>query len=174
MQIAPALSFSHLPALAAVLNGPRQELGGPIARTFPLAIFEPLSAPNHWQPSALATGPFVGLQGGAVASPLTAEVESIAGERNWGVAVSATAWFMRPTPMTSLRTRLAVLAEGGRVSIVDNTLWPDNEEQPCATVRVTLSRERGVELPGFVDEECGAADPTRLPLRSPGVAHGRT
>ena len=54
----------------------------------PLAIFEPLGAPNHWQPSALAAGPFAGLQGGAVASLLTAEVEAIAAERKWGTAVS--------------------------------------------------------------------------------------
>jgi hypothetical protein len=69
--------------------------------------------------------------------------------------------------------RLAVVTEGGRVSIVDNTLWPENEEQPCATVRVTLSRERAVAVPGFVDEESDAADPTRLPLRRAAAAHGR-
>ena len=67
-----------------------------------MAIFEPLAAPNCWQPSALAAGPFAGLQGGAVASLLTAEVEALAAVRNWGTAVSATAWFLRPTPMTDL------------------------------------------------------------------------
>jgi hypothetical protein len=36
-----------------------------------------------------------------------------------------------------------VVSEGG-VSVIDNTLWPANEQQPCATVRVTLSRERAV------------------------------
>ena len=63
-----------------------------------LAIFEPLAAPNCWQPSVLAAGPFAGLQGGAVASLLTAEVEALAEERKWGTAVSATAWLLRPTP----------------------------------------------------------------------------
>jgi len=76
----------------------------------------------------------------AVASLLTAEVEALAEQRKWGMAVSATAWFLRPTPMAKLRTQLSVLTEGGRVSVVDNTLWPDNEVQPCATARVTLSR----------------------------------
>ena len=138
-----------------------------------MAIFEPLSVPHHWRPSALAAGPFAGLQGGAVASLLTAEVEAQAAARNWGTAVSVTAWFMRPTPMANLRTRLSVLSEGGRVSVVDNTLWPDGEEQPCATVRLTLSRERAVELPGFADAGGDAVDPTRFPLRTRRAAHGR-
>ena len=118
-----------------------------------MAIFEPLNAPNRWKPTALAAGPFAGLQGGAVASLLTAEVEALAGPRNWGTAISASAWFLRPTPMTELRTELSVVSEGGRVSVIDNTLWPANEEQPCATVRVTLSRERAVEVPGFVEAD---------------------
>ena len=138
-----------------------------------MAIFEPLSVPNHWQPSTLAAGPFAGLQGGAVASLLTAEVEALAPVRKWGTAVSVSAWFLRPTPMTNLRTQLSVLTEGGRVSVVDNTLWPDHEEQPCATVRVTLSRERAVELPGFADGEDDAFDPTRFPVRTRRAAHGR-
>ena len=55
--------------------------------------------------------------------------------------------------MTELRTELSVVSEGGRVSVIDNTLWPANEEQPCATVRVTLSRERAVEVPGFAEPD---------------------
>ena len=125
-----------------------------------MAIFEPLGAPNRWQPSALAAGPFSGLQGGAVAGLLTAEIEAVAAERKWGTAVSATAWFLRPAPMTDLRTELAVVTEGGRVSVIDNTLWPTGEAEPCATVRVTLSRERAVELPGF----SGAAGRSRRSL----------
>ena len=120
-----------------------------------MAIFEPAATPHHWRPAALAAGPFAGLQGGAVASLLTAEVEAIANARNWGVAISASAWFLRPTPMAGLRTHVTVVTEGGRVSVVDNTLWPAGEPQPCATVRVTLSRERAAEVPGF---QAGAAD----------------
>jgi Thioesterase-like superfamily len=137
-------------------------------------IFEPLGGANHWRPSALAAGPFAGLQGGAVASLLTAEVEALAGTRKWGTAVSATAWFLRPTPMTDLRTQLSVVSEGGRVSVVDNTLWPADEDRPCATVRVTLSRERAVEIPGFADPEHDAVDPSLFPLRSPRAVHGRS
>jgi hypothetical protein len=113
-----------------------------------LGHFEP-AGPNRWQPTAFAAGPFAGLQGGAVASLLTAEVEALAEKRKWGTATASSAWFLRPTPMTELRTELSVLTEGGRVSVIDNTLWPANEDQPCATVRVTLSRERGVEVPAL-------------------------
>jgi hypothetical protein len=93
-------------------------------------------------PRRLAAGLFTGLQGGAVAILLTAEVEALAGRRQRGTAIASSAWFLRPTPMRDLRTGLSVVADGGRVSVIDNTLWPDGEEQPCATVRVTLSRER--------------------------------
>jgi hypothetical protein len=75
--------------------------------------------------------------------------------------------------MTELRTQLSVVGEGGRVSVVDNTLWAVNEEAPCATVRVTLSRERAVEIPDFVEPASEAADPERLPLRTIKAAHGR-
>ena len=138
-----------------------------------MAIFEPLDTANHWRPSALAAGPFAGLQGGAVAGLLTAEVEAMSAQRKWGTAVSVTAWFLRPTPMTNLRTQLSVVTEGGRVSVIDNTLWPIDEEQPCATVRVTLSRERAVELPGFPDQAGDPIDPTRFPVRTRKTAHGR-
>ena len=114
-----------------------------------------------------------GLQGGAVASLLTAEVEALAEQRKWGTAIASSAWFLRPTPMTDLRTELAVVTEGGRVSVIDNTLWPVNEDQPCATVRVTLSRERAVEVPGFAEPAGEAADPTRFPVRTRRAAHGR-
>jgi hypothetical protein len=137
-----------------------------------LAIFEPLG-PNRWQPMPHAAGPFAGLQGGAVASLLTAEIEALADQRKWGAAISSSAWFLRPTPMAVLRTGLSVVTEGGRVSVIDNTLWPDGEDQPCATVRVTLSRERAVEVPGFIDPESDAADPTRFPVRTRQAAHGR-
>ncbi|KRR20186.1 hypothetical protein CQ14_23360 [Bradyrhizobium lablabi] len=137
-----------------------------------MAIFEP-TGPNRWQPTALAAGPFAGLQGGAVASLLTAEVEAMADQRNWGTAIASSAWFLRPTPMTELRTALSVVAEGGRVSVIDNTLWPVGDDQPCAAVRVTLSRERAVEVPGFADPSTEVADLTQSPIRTRRAAHGK-
>jgi hypothetical protein len=135
-----------------------------------VAIFEPSGRPHHWKPSALAAGPFAGLQGGAVASLLTAEIEAQAETRKWGTAISASAWFLRPTPMTDLRTQISVVSEG-RVSVIDNALWPANEDQPCATARVTLSRERAVEIEGFADPASDATDPLRFPVRQ--AAHGK-
>jgi hypothetical protein len=129
-----------------------------------VAIFEPSGRPHHWKPSVLAAGPFAGLQGGAVASLLTAEIEAQAETRKWGTAISASAWFLRPTPMTDLRTQISVVSEG-RVSVIDNALWPANEDQPCATARVTLSRERAVEIEGFADPASDATDPLRFPVR---------
>jgi hypothetical protein len=137
-----------------------------------LAIFEPIG-PHRWQPTPLAVGPFAGLQGGAVASLLTAEIEALAEARQWGTAIASSVWFLRPTPMTELRTEFAVVTEGGRVSVIDNTLWPVNEDQPCATVRVTLSRERAVEIPGFAVRTGETADPTGFPVRTRRAAHGR-
>ena len=67
-----------------------------------------------------------------------------------------------------------MVTEGGRVSVVDNTLWPVGEVQPCASVRVTLSRERAVEVPGFCRAATGdTVDPTRYPRRTRRAAHGR-
>ena len=138
-----------------------------------MAIFEPLASPNHWRPSPLAGGPFAGLQGGAVASLLTAEIEALAEQRKWGRAICSTAWFLRPTPMTDLRSEIRVVSEGGRVSVIDNTLRPVNEDAPCATVRVTLSRERAIEVPGLVEANRAPADPARYPQRTLHLVQGR-
>jgi Thioesterase-like superfamily len=138
-----------------------------------LPIFEALDAPNRWRPSPLAAGPFAGLQGGAVASLLTAEVEALATERNWGTAIASAAWFLRPTPMADLRSEIRVVSEGGRVSVIDNTLSPESEDKPCATVRVTLSRERAVEVPGLVEAGGTPADPTQYPVRTLHIVKGR-
>lgn len=138
-----------------------------------MAIFEPTGHPHRWKPSTLAAGPFAGLQGGAVASLLTAEIEAQASARKWGTAISASAWFLRPTPMTDLRTEISVVSEGGRVSVIDNMLWPADEDQPCATVRVTLSRERAVEIPAFAEPARDAVDPMLFPIRTRRAAHGK-
>ncbi len=138
-----------------------------------MPIFEALDTPNHWRPSPLAAGPFAGLQGGAVASLLTAEVEAEAARRNRGTAIAAAAWFLRPVPMADLRSELRVVGEGGRVSVIDNTLWPVGEDTPCATVRVTLSRERAVEVAGFVETGSAPVDPARYPARTVHLVKGR-
>ena len=41
--------------------------------------------------------------------------------------------------------RAAAARYGVTMNVIDNTLYPAGEDSPCATVRVTLSRERAVE-----------------------------
>ena len=137
-----------------------------------MPVFQSLGAPCRWQPLPMAAGPFAGLQGGAVAGLLTAEIEALAAARQWGMAVSAAVWFLRPTPMGPLRTKVTALREGGRVNVVDNTLWPEGEEEACATVRVTLIRPRAVEAPGLAIDPPHPIDPTLYPQRQRAAPHG--
>jgi hypothetical protein len=139
-----------------------------------MPIFEADTAPGFWLPSPLAAGPFSGLQGGAIAGLLTAEVEMLAGGRRWGTAISVSVSFLKPTPMARLRTEMAALREGGRVSVIDNTLFADGDSEPCATARVTLINERRVEAPELADKRSDAIDPTIYPARKTASFHGRT
>ena len=138
-----------------------------------MAVFERDPQSGLYVPSALAAGPFVGLQGGAVAGLLTAEIEALASERGWGTGLSAAAWFFRPAPKARLRTGLSVVRAGGRISVIDNTLWADGDPDPCATVRVTMARERAIDVivPASGDDR-GVVDPTLLPRRKTAAPHG--
>jgi acyl-coenzyme A thioesterase PaaI-like protein len=136
------------------------------------AIFAADATTGRWLPSRLAAGPFAGLQGGAVAGLLTAEIEAAAAENGWGQAVTAAAWFLRPTPMSPLRSELSVLRAGGRVAIVDNTLWADGADEPTATVRVTMMRGGPVEVPGWLGRRAEVIDPTTLPRAERRAPHG--
>jgi len=138
-----------------------------------MPIFDKDASPGFWRPSPLAAGPFSGLQGGAIAGLLTAEVETLAAVRSWGIAISVSVAFLKPTPMARLRTEISALREGGRVSFVDNTLFADNDTEPCATARVTLINERRVDAPPLAGARTDAADPTRYPERKVASFHGR-
>jgi hypothetical protein len=129
---------------------------------YKMPVFEEKS-PGLWAPSELAAGPFKGLQGGAVAGLLTAEIEAQSAEREWGQAVSSSAWFLRPVPMAELRTTVSVVQTGGRVSIIDNFLRVDGEIEMSAMVRVTLIRERAIDVPGFSKRSETFFDPSILP-----------
>lgn len=137
-----------------------------------MPIFVKDTSPSFWHPSPLASGPFAGLQGGAIAGLLTAEVETLAPARRWGTAISVTVSFLKATPMARLRTAIAALREGGRVCFVDNTLYADGDAEPCATARVTLINERGVEAPALAGTRTTPIDPTRYPLRKAASFHG--
>jgi hypothetical protein len=93
---------------------------------------------------------------------LTAELGAMAVQREWGAAVSVSAHFLRPTSMTTLRTAIASISESGRVSVVDNTLYPADGAEPCATARVTFVRERAVALPSLLRNAESSCDPMLL------------
>lgn len=147
------------------LNSTRDPLDGQ-------AVFTADPASGRWLPSPLAAGPFAGLQGGAVAGLLTAEVEAAAHEHDWGRAVSATAWFLRPTPMAPLRSKASALRVGGRVSVVDNTLWMVGQDEPTASVRVTLMRGDPIEVAGWAPKAATDIDPSMLPRSRRRAPHG--
>ncbi|MCW5747679.1 MAG: thioesterase family protein [Alphaproteobacteria bacterium] len=138
-----------------------------------MAVFERDPHRPTYLPSPLAAGPFAGLQGGAVAGLLTGEIEAQAAARGWGIGLSSSAWFLRPTPMAALRTELRVVRAGGRISVIDNTLWADGDPDPCATVRVTLARERPIDVALPACDARAAADPARLAPRKTAAPHGR-
>ena len=139
----------------------------------PAPIFGQGEAPGYWQPSPLAAGPFSGLQGGAIASLLTAEVEALADERKWGTAISVTVSFLKPTPMAQLRTQILPLREGGRVNVIDNTMYSDVNFEPCATARITFINDRRVETPEIPQTPPTNIDPASYPLRTVKSFHGR-
>lgn len=138
-----------------------------------MAIFESGRTAGRWHPTPLAAGPFSGLQGGAIASLLTAEVEALADTCKWGTAISVTVSFLKPTPMTELRTQIAPLREGGRVNVIDNTMFAIGDTEPCATARVTLTNERSIEAPEIPDRHSAPVDPLHYPLRTIAAFHGR-
>ena len=138
-----------------------------------MPIFDSDSTPGFWLPSPLAAGPFSGLQGGAIAGLLIAEVEARAAERRWGSAISVSVAFLKSTPMARLRSSISVLREGGRVSFVDNTLFAEGDSEPCATARITLINERSVAAPPLPERRTETADPTRFPVRKVASFHGR-
>lgn len=138
-----------------------------------MAIFEAGHSPGFWQPTPLAAGPFSGLQGGAIASLLTAEIEALARDRRWGTAVSVSVSFLKPTPMAGLRTQMSILREGGRVCVIDNTLFAATEDEPSATARITLTNERRIDVPKISQKRSEAVDPTVYPIRKTASFHGR-
>jgi hypothetical protein len=142
------------------------------SKGYDMPIFQEIS-PGLWAPSAMAAGPFKGLQGGAVAGLLTAEIEALAAERQWGRAVSSAAWFLRPVPMAKLRSSVTVIQSGGRVSIIDNALRAEGETEISAMVRVTLIRERAIDVPGFLARAQELYDPTVLPRVLRPAPHGK-
>ncbi len=136
-----------------------------------MAIFIEQGA-SLWMPTAMARGPFAGLQGGAVAGLLAGEIERHAVERNWGEALTVSAWFLRPTPLAMLRTQITPIHQGGRISVVDNMVRVEGHDQPCAMVRVTLGSPRPISVAGYESGGDCSFDPLQYPAVARKAPHG--
>lgn len=137
-----------------------------------MPIFEFDQSSGVWTPSAVAAGPFSGMQGGAVAGLLVGQAESEAAGQNWGEAVAVSVWFLKPTPVKPLRTKLDIVRASSRVSVIDNALTPEGSSEPTALARLTFMRSRGVSAPGFVPSRENLQDPESLTPSTRKPPHG--
>lgn len=114
-----------------------------------------------WHPSPEAAGPFGGLHGGGVSGILIAGMERKARQEGYGVPLSGTVMFLRPTPMAPLECRIGVIRAGGRVVVLENALWVDDRLIARATATFVAPTEISIErLPSAAPE---ARDPAALP-----------
>jgi hypothetical protein len=133
----------------------------------PMPVFHRDVQSKKWRPSELARGPFAGLQGGAIAGLLVAEIESQAARNDWGRAINMHASFLKPVPLSTLLTVVEPVSVGGRASVIDNLLFVEGEDNPRASVRVTLMKDRMIEVPGYASQ----TDENPTPLDHPPIAY---
>ncbi len=89
---------------------------------------------NLWVGTALAQGPFQGLQGGGLAGLMVYELEKEAEHQGLGVAVSASVEFHKPTANQQLQTEPRMVRKGRRVSFMTNAIVVDGEQTATASV----------------------------------------
>lgn len=114
-----------------------------------------------WHPSPEAAGPFGGLHGGGVSGILIAGMERKARQEGYGVPLNGAVMFLRPAPMAPLESRLGVIRAGGRVVVLENTLWVDDRLIARATATFVAPTE--VSLDGVPSAAPEPSDPTTLP-----------
>ena len=96
---------------------------------------------GRWHPAPQAAGPFGGLHGGGISGILIAEMERKARQEGFGVPLSAGVMFLRPAPMAPLESRLAVIRAGGRVAVLENSLWVEDRLIARATATFVAAIE---------------------------------
>ena len=106
-----------------------------------MKVFE-LSETNSLIPTEYARGPFGGLQGGAIAALMCAELEGLAREQDLGQPISISANFLKATPFGDVKTEPIGLKTGGRSSTLMNTLTVD--EQVRAVLMLSTLKENAV------------------------------
>ncbi len=113
-----------------------------------------------WVSAPQASGPFHGLQGGAVAALMVSELEQQAQDQELGLAASASVEFVRPTPSGPLRTEPECLRRGRRVSVLTNAVYDGDS----LTARATVCFINPRSLPELSNRETTAHDPASLPV----------
>lgn len=115
-----------------------------------------------WLPHVEATGPFRGLHGGAVSGLVVAAMEERAREEDWGQAMTASVLILRPAPLERLETRIEVLRSGGRVAMLESSLWAGER----LIAKATGAFVKPISLPEVsrVSAAPAPVDPSALPV----------
>ena len=135
-----------------------------------MAVFEQKDN-NLWQPGKIASGPFSGLQGGAVAALLVGEIEQKASEENWGQVITVNVSFLKPTPLEELCTRTRLVISGKRITVVENSVFRADGEV-TAVAQITLANKNEINIPSFEPQRSEPVDPTSLQRTFPKAMHG--
>jgi hypothetical protein len=132
-----------------------------------MALFEK-NAEGAWLPNPIVRGPFDGMQGGAAAALMCAQIEAIAASETWGFVSAVTTHFLRPVPLEPLTVLVGPLRRGKRVGIVDAQL--SSSKGLCAVARATLIAELFDEATPVPPRR--PFDPLTLPRRPRAAPHG--
>lgn len=115
---------------------------------------------NAWISSPSASGPFKGLQGGAVAGLLVSELEDIAIAEDMGPVLSASIEFLRPTGVGTLQTKPKILRHGKRASVLANCVYEDDK----LTAKATVCCIKALDVPEVQNPQEIRHDPEALPI----------
>lgn len=126
---------------------------------------------NCWISAPTAMGPFMGLQGGAIAGLLVHEIEQRGADLDLGIAASASIEFLRPTSTEPLSTKLRVVRQGRRVSVLTNSASCNGAQTAIATVNfikpVETKAVQVAALKPYVLDDLAILPPRKAPHGGP-------